>query len=424
MSSSRISGVEHSVAPWNDGTLGLLAHGYAWLPNRMRDSDDDTVRTRLLGRPTTALHGPDAVAFFYDEEHVARAAALPDPVLDTLFGQGARHTPDGDEDAHRVRTALVDALLEDGTGVAALGGHVAARWRRATAGRRSERVVLFDEAAEVLALAVCDWVGVALSARAAAALARDCTAMVDGFAAPGPRYLRSRRARHRQEDAQAALIAEVRHVPEAEAGHSALATVAWHRDAEGDLLDLHTAAAELLDVIRPAVAVAWFATFAAHALHRWPHHRELLHADTDGHYAEAFAYEVRRFYPFAPFAGGLAAQDLTWHGHDIPKDSLVLLDLYGQNHDAALWEQPYRFDPHRFAHAGGPRTPLDGPVPRDGADPARDHRGPGEDITLTALATFAAELARLDYSVPDQDLTIPLSRMPTLPRSGFELRLN
>ncbi|MFF1415547.1 cytochrome P450 [Streptomyces sp. NPDC058289] len=422
MSSSKISGVGHPVTPWNDSTLGLLTHGYAWLPNRMRDSDDDTVRTRLLGRPTTALHGPDAVDFFYDEKHVVRAAALPDPVLDTLFGQGAAPTPDGD--AHRVRKAVFTALFEDGSGVAALGGHVAGRWRRAMAGRRLERVVLFDEAAEVLALAVCDWAGVTLSAPAAAVLARDCTAMVDGFAAPGPRYLRARRARRRQEEAQGALISEVRRAPEAEAGHSALATVAWHRDLDGNLLDLHTAAVALLDVIRPTVAVAWFATFAAHALHRWPHHRELLRADADGHYAEAFAREVRRFYPFAPFAGGLAAQDLTWHGHDIPRDSLVLLDLYGQNHDPALWEQPYRFDPHRFAHSRGPRAPLDDLVPQDGADPARDHPCPGEDITVTALATLAGELARLDYSVPDQDLTIPLSRMPTLPRSGFELRLN
>lgn len=421
MPSSKHSGVENPVAPWNDSTLGLLTHGYAWLPNRMRDSDDDTVRTRLLGRPTTALRGPDAVAFFYDEEHVVRAAALPDPVLDTLFGHGAVHTLDGD--AHRVRKAVFNALLKDDTGVAALRGHVAGRWRRAMAGRRLERVVLFDEAAEVLALAVCDWAGVPVSAPAAAGLAQDCTAMVDGFATPGPRHLRARRARRRQEEAQAALITEVRRAPEAEAGHSALAAVAWHRDAEGDLLDLHTAAVELLNIIRPTVAVAWFATFAAHALHRWPHHRDLLQADADGDYAEAFAHEVRRFYPFAPFVGGLAAHDLTWHGHDIPKDSLVLLDLYGQNHDADLWEQPYRFDPHRFAHPRGPRAPLDDLVPQGGGDPARNHRCPGEDITVTALATFAGELARLDYSVPDQDLTIPLSRMPTLPRSGFELRL-
>jgi hypothetical protein len=46
---------------------------------------------------------------------------------------------------------------------------------------------------------------------------------------------------------------------------------------------------------------------------------------------------------FAPFVGGLAVADLTWQGEPIPAGSMVLLDLYGQNHDAALWGGPYTF---------------------------------------------------------------------------------
>ncbi|KIF07172.1 cytochrome P450 [Streptomyces sp. RSD-27] len=410
-----------NAAPWNDSTLALLAHGYAWLPNRMRRSPDGTVRTRLMGRPAIALRGPDAVAFFYDEKHVVRTGALPDPVLDTLFGQGAVHTLDGD--THRVRKAMFIALLKDGDGVPALVELVIRRWREAMADRQLDRVVLFEEAAKVLALAVRDWAGVPLSDEAAAELARDCTSMVDGFASPGPRHLRARRARRRQEQALADLITDVRRTPEADAGDSALETVARHRDVDGTLLDPRTAAVELLNIIRPTVAIAWFAAFAAHALHRWPQHRDLLRAGTGGSYAEAFAHEVRRFYPFAPFVAGLAPQDLTWRGEHVPKDALVLLDLYGQNHDPDLWEDPYRFDPGRFAGPDGARDQLDDLVPQGGGDPARGHRCPGEDITVTVLAALATELAGLDYEVPDQDLGIPLSRVPTLPRSGFELRL-
>ncbi|MEV7563563.1 cytochrome P450, partial [Streptomyces sp. NPDC089795] len=265
--------------------------------------------------------------------------------------------------------------------------------------------------------------GLPLSDEQAADLARDCTAMVDGFATPGPRHLRARRARRRQEDALAGLITDERTTSQGHVNNSALETVAWHRDLDGNLLDARTAAVELLNIIRPTVAIAWFATFAAHALHRWPQHRDLLRSDTAGTYAEAFAHEVRRFYPFAPFVAGLAAQDLTWHEEHVPKDALVLLDLYGQNHDPALWEEPYRFDPRRFSSPEGPRDPMDDLVPQGGGDPARGHRCPGEDITVTALAAIATELARLDYEVPDQDLGIPLSRIPTIPRSGFRLRL-
>lgn len=412
--------LKHPVAPWTDSTLALLTRGYAWLPDRMRAADDGVVRTHLLGRPTIALRGPEAVGFFYDEDHVVRSAALPDPVLATLFGHGAVHTLDGR--AHRVRKAMFLSLLKDANGVAALGALVRGRFLDTVTGRPWGRQVLFDTAADSLALAVCDWAGLPLAGAAVADLSRDCTAMVDGFASPGPRHVRAHRARARQEQALAHLVTDVRATgADTVTAGSALGVVTRHRDAEGNLLDPRIAAVELLNIIRPTVAIAWLATFAAHALHRWPHHRELLRSGTDEGYAVAFAHEVRRFYPFAPFAGGLAARDLIWRGEEIAKDTLILLDLYGQNHDPALWTTPYRFDPHRFTGPHGPNGPLGLLVAQGGGDPAHGHRCPGEDITVTVLAVLATELARLDFDVPEQDLSIPLTRIPTLPRSGFEL---
>lgn len=41
--------------PLIDRTLPLLAEGYAWLPDRMRDTPGPVVRTRILGRPALAL---------------------------------------------------------------------------------------------------------------------------------------------------------------------------------------------------------------------------------------------------------------------------------------------------------------------------------------------------------------------------------
>ncbi|MCY0928017.1 cytochrome P450 [Streptomyces sp. H27-H1] len=403
-------------APWTDSTLSLLARGYAWLPDRMRATHGGPVRTRLLGRPAIALRGPEAIGFFYDERHIERTSALPEPVLDTLFGQGAVHTLDGD--AHRVRKAMFLALLKDGAGIAALTEHVALQWSKAVTGWSDGRkVVLFDEAALILARSVCEWTGVRLSDEQSRQMAEDCTAMVDGFATPGPRHWRARTARYRQEEALAELVRVTREGGElgSDSG-TALEAVAWHRDSDGRLLDPHTGAVELLNIIRPTVAIAWFAAFAGHALHRWPAQREPLRAEHDGQYARAFAHEVRRFYPFAPFVGGLAAADLTWQGETIAKDTLVLLDLYGHNHDPGLWDSPYRFDPQRFA---GREPGADELIPQGGGDPARGHRCPGEDITVAVLATLVTQLAALDYDVPEQDLTIPLSKIPTRPCSGL-----
>ncbi|MFJ2257279.1 cytochrome P450 [Streptomyces sp. NPDC087844] len=399
-----------------DSTMALLAQGYAWLPDRRRRSRGGPVRTRLMGKNTVALHGPEAVRFFYDESHIKRQGALPGPLLDTLFGRGAVHTLDGPQ--HRVRKALFMSLLKDRDGLGSLADHLGAQWdlaRQRWAGL--DQVVLFDESSLLLTRAVCAWSGIPRTDDDARQTARDLIAMVDGFASAGPRHLRARRARSRQEARIAQQVAAVRDGTEKAPAGSVLATAAAHVDADGQPLDPHTAAVEILNVIRPTVAVTWFLTFAAHALHRWPSHRKLL-ADGDAAYARAFAHEVRRFYPFAPFIGGLATTDLRWDGQDIPVGGMVLLDLYGQNHDPRLWPEPYTFDPGRFLGREPERDEL---VPQGGGDPAANHRCPGEDVTLTVLETLVPRLAALRYDVPAQDLGIPLRRIPTAPRSGFVL---
>lgn len=405
-----------SSLPLADRTLFALAEGYAWLPNRMRETSDDVLRTRLLGRRAIAVRGPDAVRFFYDERHVRRDGAIPEPVRGTLFGHGAVHTLDGE--AHRARKSLFLPLLHLDA-VTGLVEEVSAAWEEAERSwaAAGEPVVLFDEAGVVLTRGVCRWAGVPLEDDGARALARDLQAMVDGFATLGPRHWRARRARGRQERWLGRLVEDVRagRLPAPPAPDQVLARVAGHRDASGELLDPGTAAVELLNVIRPTVAVSWFVAFAAHALHRWPETRENLRAG-DTAYATAFAHEVRRFYPFAPFLGGRAVRDLTWRGVPIPEGALVLLDVYGQNHDDRLWEDPYAFRPERFV--GHPLGP-DELIPQGGGDPADGHRCPGEHMTIGLLEALAFRLARLTCTVPEQDLTIPLHRIPTRPRSGF-----
>ncbi|MGW0364659.1 cytochrome P450 [Streptomyces sp. NPDC002990] len=405
--------------PLADCTGSLLLRGYAWLPDRMRRAAGPVVRARLMGRHTVALRGPDAVRFFYDEHYVRRRGALPEPVLSTLFGHGAIHTLDGE--AHRVRKAMFLSLLTPPARVADLVDEVTAVWEEAVArwSGRPDGVVLFDEAARILTAGVCRWAGLPLDGARVEPTARDLVALVDGFATPGPRHWRARRARRRCEAWLAPVVHQVRTGALTVPDGSVLASVAHHRDADGELLDAHTAAVEVLNVIRPTVAVAWFVAFAGHALHRWPENRERLR-DGDTAYTAAFVHEVRRFYPFAPFTGGRAAAHTSWRGRHIPAGALVLLDLYGQNHDAELWGDPYAFRPERFLERAVGRDEL---VPQGGGDPSTGHRCPGEEITIALLEALSVRLGRLDYEVPPQDLAIPLRRIPTRPRSGLRITL-
>ncbi|MEU8438353.1 cytochrome P450 [Streptomyces sp. NPDC029216] len=403
--------------PFTDSTPALLARGYAWAPGlRRRHGDRQAVPTRLMGRPALLLHGPAAVDFFYDERHVLRHGALPGPVLDTLFGRGAVHTLDGA--THRVRKELFTTQLMTPDGVEALGRLAREHWLHTVDGLRGRRAVLFDEMAVALAAAACQWSGVPSAPEdTVRRLAEDCVAMVDGFATPGPRHWKARRARSRQEAAFARTIEDVRRgteAPEHGKGPTVVEAVAAHRDADGSPLDLRTAAVELLNVLRPTVAITWFTTFAAHALHRFPAVREQLRAD-DGPYARAFAHEVRRCYPFVPFVGGLAASDLRFDDLDVAEGTLVLLDVPGHHRDPDLWPEPHRFDPRRFLG----REPGPGELIAQGGGNARTgHRCPGEDITVHLLATLAAPLADLAPDMPEQDLRIPVGRVPTRPRSG------
>jgi fatty-acid peroxygenase len=402
--------------PLLDSTLPVLLEGYGWLPDRRRRTGGRPVHTRLMGQRAVGLSGPEAARFFYDEDHIERHTAVPGPVLSTIFGHGAVHTLDGADHRHR-KAAFMSLMSPEGT--AALVDRATTAWDDAVASwTDGAPVVLFDEASRVLVRAVCGWAGVPLDDADVDGAAADFVAMVDGFATPGPRHWRARRARKRREDLIARVVADVRRGTTAAPAGSAVEVLAQHRDANDEMLDARVAAVEIINVLRPTVAVCWFVAFSAHALHRWPEQRARLR-EGDPAFAEAFAHEVRRFYPFAPFVGGRAVQDLSWRGEAIPAGSLVLLDLYGQNHDARLWDDPYAFAPERF---------LDRPigafelVPQGGGDPRTGHRCPGEGVAIALLQAFAVRLARLDYDVPEQDLGISLRRIPARPRSGVILR--
>jgi fatty-acid peroxygenase len=407
--------------PRFDQSVPMLAKGYAWLPDRRRAAGGATVHTRLMGvRQALGVQGRAAAQFVYDEAHVRRGGALPEPVVSTLFGHGAVHTLDGE--AHRVRKAMFVHLLM-GEGIGDLVSRVGTAWDDAA--RRwagEDRVVLQEETARVLTRGVCDWAAVPVADDEVPALARDLTTLVDGFATGAPRHWRARRVRQRREAWLAAIVEEVRSGARTAPAGSVLDVVATHRDSDGELLEPRVAAVELLNVIRPTVAICWFVAFAAHALHRWPVHRDRLRSG-DGAFATAFAHEVRRYYPFAPFIGGRAPRQVEWEGERVPVGSVVLLDLFGQNHDPELFPEPYAFRPERFLDGDGAGDAVRriGPwelVPQGAGDPRTGHRCPGEDITVALLADLVVRLARLGYTLPEQDLTISLRRIPARPASG------
>jgi fatty-acid peroxygenase len=400
-----------------DQSLALVREGYRWAA-RLRDGCT-AVPTRLMGRRAVVVGGPEGVRRFYDKR-LRRTGAIPLPVRGVLFGPGAVHGLD--DEAHHGRKALFVDLLR-GEAVRELGRTLERHWAAAEAGW--DRVVLFDEAVTVIGAAVQEWAGIEPDERTALR-SRQMMVVVDGFGTPGPAYLRAAADRVRLDRWARALISGVRAGDLTPPAGSALRAVA------GSDLPAKVAAVELLNILRPTVAVAWFVAFAAMALEEQPTWRDRI-AARDHDALAAFAQEVRRRYPFVPVLAARARCPQEVDGVRLSAGDLVVLDVYGTDHDPKQWPDPDRFDPSRFLPlepAGGaldsagpcPReADPDALVPQGGGEVPTGHRCPGEGVTLTVLATAVRRLAALPYALPPQDLTIDLSRMPTRPRSGVVL---
>jgi fatty-acid peroxygenase len=291
------------------------------------------------------------------------------------------------------------------------------QWRAYARRWESERrVVLYDEVKEILTRAVCAWVGVPLAEAEVRGRTRDLALLFETGAAVGPKHWRGRLARKRAEAWIAGLVEEARggrlEAPEG----SPLHAIAHHRDADGTPLEPRVAAVEVLNLLRPTVAVAVYVAFVAVALHDHPAYRDRIRAGEDA-LLEPFVQEVRRFYPFFPFMGARVRTDFEWRGHRFPAGTKVLLDLYGTNHDPRIWSAPGAFRPERFA--GRDIDPFE-LIPQGGADHFSQHRCAGEWITIELMKRAARFLAReIRYEVPPQDLRIRMNRIPAIPESGF-----
>jgi fatty-acid peroxygenase len=394
--------------------LGLYNEGFEYLQNTRRKHHSDIFKIDLLLKKVICFGGEDAASTFYDTSKFMRKGAVPPPIQKTLTGENAIHTTDGV--AHSNRKKMFMSLMTQ-ENIARLTVLVQQELYKALGQwQNMDEVILFHESRVILCKAICAWAGVPLKENEAPYVARDFTLMVDAFGSMGPRNWRGKRARHRTERWIKRIIKQVRNNKLPADKTSALYLTAHHKDETGELFDLQMAAVELLNILRPTVAIAWYVTFGATALHQYPQCRKSFLMDA-GKYREWFVDELRRFYPFAPFMGALVKKAFVWKGYNFPKGSLVLLDVYGTNHDERLWENPHEFNPERFD--GRSIKPFDF-LAQGGGDPNLGHRCPGEWITIEVLKVFLGFLVeKVSFSVPEQDLTYNLARMPTLPNSGF-----
>lgn len=397
-----------------DSTLALLREGYAFISNRCRRLESDVFETRLmLGRVTCAM-GEDAAAMFYHPGRFTRQGALPPTALMLLQDAGSAQVLDGEAHHHRKRmhmALMTPALIHE------LVAEFEEAWQaRIAVWAAMDEVVLHHEVERILCRIVCRWAGIPLTEAAVLQRTDEFSAMIDGAGAIGPRNWKGMLLRVRTEEWVRSIIDGIRaghmSVPEGSPAH----VVAMHRELDGELLDGRSATVELINLLRPTVAVARYVTFAALALHQYPECREKIRTGGED-WLEWFAQEVRRYYPFFPSVGGRARLAFDWRGVHFEKGAWVLLDIYGTNHDARIWGDPEAFRPERFRNRHVSPNSL---IPQGGGDVDAGHRCAGERLTVELVKSASRLLAAvMDYDVPVQDLRIDLARIPAIPKSRF-----
>ena len=399
--------------PSFDSTMAIRRDPYRFIRRTAEAQVTDAFETRLLLERTLFVTGAEAARFFYDGTVFKRDGAAPEFLKSTLFGRGGVQGLDGP--AHHHRKEMFLRLFGRGrTGALTETATAAIREALQTPGA----FALQDRMEEVLTAAVSAWAGLPVSGSSLPGRTRMISNLFEHAAPINARHILARLARRRADRWAASLIEDVRAERWTPPPQSALAVIAkWH-EPDGEQLPSHVAAVELLNALRPVVAVSAYITFAAHALATRPEEVEALRADAER--LPCFVQEVRRTYPFFPMLAARVRQPTTWRGFDLPPERLVVLDIWGTNRDPSAWSEPGRFDPERFRDWDGNPFTL---IPQGGGDHAKGHRCPGEWVTRDLMETATRALLDLvDWQrLPDQDLSLDMRNLPALPRDRLRL---
>jgi fatty-acid peroxygenase len=397
-----------------DQTLSMLREGYMYISNRRKGFESDVFETRLLGEKAVCLSGEEGARLFYDEDKFKRAGAAPRRLEKTLFGEGGVQGLDGE--AHRHRKAMFMEVMNRSAleRLRALTGHywdeMAAKWEE------QDQVVLYDASQELLFRVATDFAGVPSAEEHVERRAEAISNLFQSAASIGPQHWRGRRSRDKMEQWIEALVTLVRRGELDADEDKTLHRFSMHRDLDGNLLDANIVAVEILNILRPMMAISVYISFMGLALHNYPDQaRKLTSGSPEA--LHHFVQEVRRFYPFFPFAAARVKRDFSWKGMAFEADTLALLDLYGTNHDPRSWENPELFNPERFASWN--QSPFNF-IPQGGGDHFMGHRCAGEWATVAIMEESLDYLVnRLRYEVPEQDLSYSLVSAPSTPASGM-----
>lgn len=376
-----------------ESTLALLREGYEFVGNGCRQLNSPAFECRLLLQRTYCLQGREAATLFYQSPHLCRTNAAPRALVRTLFGKGAIQGLDGPR--HRARKHAFLGLLTGAEGerlVSEIDRHLSQAMRRwAQAGT----VDVLPAMQTVLYEAVCHWAGLP-EQEINATRQHQIVMLIAGAGSKGARHLLAGVARRQAEHWAARLIARQRENGSVAPAGSPFDVIARFSEPGAKQLPARIAAVELLNLLRPVVAVSYFNLYSLVELARHPQWQAPVADDPKA--LRGFVQEVRRLYAFFPVVAARVTRDFMWHGMHFRKGARVMLDLYGSNRNTDAWNQPEMFEPQRFNGVHLDPFTL---ISQGGGDAHAGHRCAGEWLTVAVMETVLHAFAtRITYDAP------------------------
>jgi retinoid hydroxylase len=434
-------------APLPPGKTGLpflgevnefLKDGFAFVEERVRKYGP-IFKTRILGRPTAVVVGPDAAGVFIDQSKVQRSGAML-PHIQTLFGGNALPVLDGEE--HRERKAFIMAAFTREALAAYLPEiqrQVAAALARWAA---QPEIRGLDELKRLSLEVICTTILGLTPGPTLDAVAKDYEIFNRGFSAlpiglPGTTFTHAKQALDR------ILAVYEKNVREhlATARNDGLGRILSARSPrDGRSITVDEAKRELHHIVVAGLIVwAWLVT-ALQELDRHPEVREKLRAEvaalpatlTPGAFASApylaqVAMEIRRVSPVVHVFFGKARDVIEFAGHTIPRGWMVLFGIRSSHLRPEIYPQPEAFDPERFSPARHEQDRHPHAfVPNGAGDAHTGHKCAGYEYAPLFLQVFLVELLRGGYAwtfSPGQDLSLDYARIPPSPRDGLRMHV-
>ncbi|WP_080876054.1 cytochrome P450 [Oceanobacillus timonensis] len=397
-----------------DHTLKLLDEGYRFVTNRSDKFESRVFETRLLGEKTICMVGEKEAELFYDNSRFSRKDASPERIQKTLFGEGGVQGLDGEE--HQNRKAMFMSLMTKEK-LQEISSIIREEWEQEMKSHSTGDVQIYQAAKYVLTRAALRWTGTPYEEEDVPEWAEQLSYMFEDAGSVGWNHWQARQSRFMSEERITGLTERIRKGTAEVDKDSPVYQFAMHRDVNGELLDEQIVAVEILNLLRPIVAIAVYIDFLLLAIHDYPEEVNKLESSEDMH---RFVQEVRRFYPFFPVAPARVKADFTWNGYTFKEGTLTLLDLYGTNHDPDIWNKPDQFQPQRFQ--GWKESPFNF-IPQGGGEFDIGHRCAGEWMTMDVLkTTLDFFVNHLSFEFTEQDLSYEMDDIPPITKSGVMIR--